>query len=271
MVTLLLRGVNRALDLAAILRGAAPDAYPRDRVDDAIAAVVHRALFGRLPGLDAGDGTGPRHRVPTLRMSGALGGLFERVRELEAEAGRPDRRALASMLEVGDAVVVGRGYEGARVDDVIAAAGVSHGAFYRYFPNIDEFVRIVAVRAVADISAVLAEVPGDGSRPALRRWLRQYHAVHVEHGALIRIWVEAVEEAMKDDRAAVFDWGRRRMVPVLDGRGFGDVDVEALVLLAMVEAFGADDSGAVDLDAALRVIERGFLGRTAGPSAQLPT
>lgn len=258
LVVLLLAGVNQALGLGAILRGAAPAAYPPERVEQAIAEVVHRALFGVLPGVNARPPAGDP--PPVLAMSPTLRGAFDRVAALQREAAEPGRRALASLLDAGDAVVTSRGYLGVRVDEVAAAAGVSRGAFYRYFRNIDEFVRVVAVRAVAEVSAALGELPDAGDRAALRRWLRRYHAVHAAKGAMIRVWVEAVEDALAGDRAAVFDWGRRRMVRLLAGRTFGDVEVDAVVLLAVVEAFGAGDRGEADVEAALRAVERGFLG-----------
>ena len=48
---------------------------------------------------------------------------------------------------------------------------------------------------------------------------------------------------MRSDRAAAFDWGRRRVARPMQGRTFGDVDVDAVVLLAVIEAFVAARSG----------------------------
>ena len=180
---------------------------------------------------------------------------------LEAEAKRADRRALAQLLDVGDDVVVRRGYEGARVEDVVAAAGVSRGAFYRYFDNIESFVRVIAVRGVRAVSEVVAEPPDVADRASLRRWLRRYDEVHSAKGPMIRVWVEAVGEPFRGDHAAVFDWGRRRMARLLAGRSFGDADLDGLLLLAMVEAFGSEPRSAAEVDAAVRMVERGFLGR----------
>lgn len=263
MGALLLAGVTRALDLGSILRAAAPEVYTTDRVHEAVALALHRVLFGLRPDVDAGPVDGPR--APALRIGPALQGRFDRVRELREEATRPGRRALASLLAVADDVIVGRGYKGTRVDDVAEAAGVSRGAFYRYFDNIDDYVRLAGLGAVADVSVALADLPDPADRASLRRWLRRYRAEHSAKGAMIRIWAEAVDDALRDDRAAVFDWGRRRMVRLLEGRSpAGDVDVDGLVLLAMIEAFGAGDRDPVDVDAALRIVERGFLAGVGG-------
>jgi len=259
VVTLLLAGVTRTLDIASILRAAAPDTYTRARVEDALTDVVHRALFGLLPDVNAHRSEAKR--PPQLRIGKALVDVFTRAEAFELDAAQPGRRALASLLDVGQDVIVRRGYHGTRVDDVVAAAGVSHGAFYRYFDNKDELVRIVAVRALQAVSAALAEAPDLDDRAALRRWLRRYNTVHSAKGAMIRVWVEAVDDPLRGDRAAVIDWGRWQMARRLGGRDFGDVDVDGIVLLAIVEAFGSQPREPVEIDAAVHVIERGCLGR----------
>jgi hypothetical protein len=80
---------------------------------------------------------------------------------------------------------------------------------------------------------------------------------------MIRVWVEAVEEVLRTDRPAVFDWGRRRMARLLTGREFGDIDMDAVVLLATVEAFASYQREPAELDAVVRIVERAFLGRAA--------
>ena len=77
---------------------------------------------------------------------------------------------------------------------------------------------------------------------------------------MIRVWVEAVDDPMRDDRAAIFDWGRRQLARLLRDRGFGDVAVDSLVLLAVLEAFGSREREPVEVDAAVHVVEHGFLG-----------
>jgi hypothetical protein len=51
------------------------------------------------------------------------------------------------------------------------------------------------------------------------------------------------------------------MASFLRPRGFGDVDTEAVVLVAVLSAFGAAVQPGPGLDAATHVVERGFLGR----------
>jgi AcrR family transcriptional regulator len=258
-VWLALAGVTQAIDMSSILRSAAPEPWERDRVEEAITDVLHRCFFGLRPEVNA-----HRHdvgRPPTIPLGPALAETFARADALAREATQPDRRALASLLEVGGDVVVRRGYRGTRVDDVVDAAGVSHGAFYRYFDNKDDFVRVVAVRALAAMSAALSQLPDDPDRVPLRRWLRRYAAVHAEQAAMIRVWVSVVDELLHDDRAGVFDWGRRQAEQLLRGRTFGDRTVDALVLLGFIEAYGSRPADTSTLDAAVRVVEQAFLGR----------
>jgi hypothetical protein len=51
------------------------------------------------------------------------------------------------------------------------------------------------------------------------------------------------------------------MVPLLRGRGFGDVDMDAVVMVALLGAFGATHRAAATVDAAAHIVERGLLGR----------
>src|SRR5262245_26654135 len=53
VVELLLAGAARTFDVASILRSARPAAYPRERVEVALADIVHRALFGLDPAVNA--------------------------------------------------------------------------------------------------------------------------------------------------------------------------------------------------------------------------
>jgi hypothetical protein len=47
----------------------------------------------------------------------------------------------------------------------------------------------------------------------------------------------------------------------LQPRGFGDVDTEAVVMVALLGVFGARRRPARDVEAAAHVLERGFFGR----------
>ena len=141
-----------------------------------------------------------------------------------------------------------RGYHNTRVDDLVAAAGVSHGAFYRYFRNKDELARMLdgpgrAGRGRTRCSEIpdVATLEAPTGKAALRRWLRRYHAAHANEAAMLRVWVDAAvqDPALRAESAPLLDWGRRRMARYLRPRGFGDVDIEAVVMVALLGVFGA--------------------------------
>jgi AcrR family transcriptional regulator len=270
VLTLLLELLPRTLADVRILREAVPsgpaaDAYPPDRVYDALADLMHRTLFGRV-GVNEHEPAGPR--PPLLEFGPVMRNALQAGEEAP-ELNAAGRRTLKALLEAGRDVFVARGYHRTRVDDVVAAAGVSHGAFYRYFESKDQLAHVLAVRAIRTVSTAFSDVPeisaleGGGARPALRRWLRRYNTSQATEAAMIRVWVEAALDnpALRPDSAAALDWGRRRMSAFLRPRGFGDVDIEALVMVALLGAFGARERPPAVIDAAAHVIEGGFLGR----------
>ena len=83
------------------------------------------------------------------------------------------------------------GFHRARVDDLVKAAGVSHGGFYRYFENKDQLARILTAQAMQTVAQVLGDIPTvDGDLPtraALRRWLRRYNRTQANEAAMLRV------------------------------------------------------------------------------------
>jgi AcrR family transcriptional regulator len=181
----------------------------------------------------------------------------------------PPNRTLDALLTSGRAVLAERGYHNTRIDDVVAPAGISRGAFYRYFKNKDELARTLTARAVDAVGATVTEIPDAiaaddaTSRTALRRWLTRYHAAHAHEAGMLRVWLDAavVDPSLRTDSAPMLDWGRRRLARYLDARGFGDPDIDAVVLVALLGVFGARARPAAETDAAALIIERGLLGR----------
>ena len=257
-IELLNTGLISSLSRMSILRAAAPEHYGRDRVDLALADVLHRALFGVVPGVNVHEPPTPVG-PPALRLSDAADAIFRRAAEVDAVAASPSKRALRSMLDVANDLVAERGYRGLRVDDVVRAAGVSRGSFYTYFDDIEDFVRLVGVRAIQDVSTVVGDLPEVPSRAAMRRWVGRYAEVNLTSGPLVRVWIEAIEGPLRQDRAAVIDWGRRRLAAMLRTRPLGDVEVDAEVLLAVVEVFGSRARSKAELDACLALIDRAFV------------
>jgi AcrR family transcriptional regulator len=270
VIKLLLATMSHTLDVVGILRAAAPDDYPTDRVDTAIADVMHRTLFGLRPEVNVHEGDGPV--PPALPFPPAMRALFD------AGPPEPDRSAkgaLAALLATGRDVFVGRGYHNTRIDDLVAAAGVSHGAFYRHFRSKDQLARILTAQALRAVGTELLEMPDaaalddSATRNVLRRWLRRYNDVHANEAAMLRVWVDAVlqQPALRAESAPPLDWGRRRTARYLRPRGFGDIEMDAVVTVAMLGVFGLRPRPAAGIDAAVHVVERGLLGRVDSEGA----
>ncbi|MCB1016092.1 MAG: TetR/AcrR family transcriptional regulator [Acidimicrobiales bacterium] len=267
---LALKTTTAAFGVAATLRRAHPEAWPHERVDDALADILHRSLFGLMP--DVNVHAAARRRPPRVPFGPAMQEVLD-TRLDGSDLTPAGRRTLDALLDAGRTQLVTRGYHGTRVDDIATAADLSHGAFYRYFENKDQFARLVAGQAMRTVSLALTEIPvetvhdGAGGRDALREWLRRYNAAQSTETALVRVWADATaaDPALRAESAAVFDWGRRRMAGFLQPRGFGDVDTEAVAMLALLEAYGARPRDAAATDTAALLIEQGFLGRPAVP------
>jgi AcrR family transcriptional regulator len=242
VIALLLECITRTQRVAGVLR------WPRQRVIDAVTDAVHRTAFGFDADVNVHPPTSrrpPRLRLPTFAT------------DADTNATR------AALLDAGHDVLVTRGYHGSRVDDIVEAAGLSHGVFYRYFDNKEHLVRVLAGRAMQTVSLAFGAVPAlDGDRTALRRWLRRYNTTYASEAAMIRVWVDATagDPALQAESAAALDWGRRRLARTLAPRGFGDVDTEAVVMVALLDAFVARRQDPSAVSAAATVIERGLYG-----------
>jgi AcrR family transcriptional regulator len=261
VIALVLDAMTRTRHIVGVLRAAAGGrGYPADRVDDALTDVIHRTLFGVDPAVNVHPPS--RRRPPRLDFGPAVQRDLDGGLDRSGEITSAGARTLATLLAAGRDVLVARGYHGTRVDDIAEAAGVSHGAFYRYFDNKDDLVRRLALNAMGKVSTAFAAIPDVGTDGAggaeLRQWLRGYQRAYAAETAMIRVWLDATADdpALRDESAAALDWGRRRLAWTLRHRSFGDPDVEAVVLLAVVESFGVVGG----VEAAAQIVERGLLG-----------
>ncbi len=261
VIALLFGCVARTLQLARVLRAAARDAYPPERIEAALADVMHRSFFGRDDDVNAAMPAGaPPPRLAFPRSSRQI--LAHRE---PYDSGDPAAHpTLQALLAAGREVFVGRGYAGARIDDIVAAAGVSHGTFYEYFKNKNDLAHVLVLDAMKPLGDAFSGMPSaaQADPAALHDWLRGYNARHVDEAALIRVWVDAQAQGttLGADAAPALDWGRRRVANFLRPRGFGDVDAEAVVMVALLDAFGSQVRSARVIDAVTHIVQRGLLG-----------
>jgi AcrR family transcriptional regulator len=259
VIGLLLEAAARVYYNAEMLRRSDPDAYTADRIESSLADVMHRCFFGRLA--DVNVHVALHAPMPEIDFDPTHEATVEG--ESPADLSPTARSTLDSLLTAGIKVILEQGYHDTRVDDLVAAAGLSHGAFYRYFTNKAHFVRVLVLQAMEPLSLTLAAIPSEPTRAELLSWLRQYNEIQISEAAIIRVWIDATlhDPDLRVDAAAALDWGRRRLAKFLDARHFGDHDADAVALMAILDAFGGRRRSAPIFDITASVIERGLLGR----------
>jgi AcrR family transcriptional regulator len=196
-------------------------------------------------------------------------------RELRAQG----RKTMRKLLDAGMKVFVERGYQAARVDDIVRAARTSHGTFYLYFANKEDLLRALAVECAHEMN-VLAEQLGvigaDAAGAAeLRRFLDGFFTTYGRYGPVIRAWMEG-DIADRETSAlgvTAFTEIANSLARRLAEAGAPADDASIAALMAMIERFAyfstsrrlqSDDD--VVLTTVTLVVHRGFF---AAASASL--
>ncbi len=172
-VGLMLDATARVYYDAHALRSVEPTYYPRDRLENALTDVWHRTLFGLRPEVNVH--TSALGDPPTLAFAPAMREMADA--RPAAEMTEIAHNTRETLLSAGHEVFVERGYHSTRVDDVVEAAGLSHGAFYRYFDNKAHFARTLVLDAIEPLSSALTTIPAvdpsDEDAAALTAWIRR--------------------------------------------------------------------------------------------------
>jgi AcrR family transcriptional regulator len=119
------------------------------------------------------------------------GGRPAQDRELRAQG----RQTVRRLLEAGLAEFDERGFQAVRVDDIVRRARTSHGTFYLYFANKDDFFKALLRDALHDMGVITDAFPvvthDDAGRAALRQWVHTFCETYAAHAAVIRILSQA--------------------------------------------------------------------------------
>src|SRR5205814_7552792 len=106
------------------------------------------------------------------RRASLGGGRPAQDRELRAQG----RQTLQNLLEAGLAEFDERGFQAVRVDDIVRRARLSHGTFYLYFANKDDFFKALLQDALHDMGLITDAFPvatrNDAGHAALRQSVR---------------------------------------------------------------------------------------------------
>src|SRR5256885_8145670 len=155
-----------------------------------------------LPGAASGEAEGqpaakqpPAARAPAgagrPKRPSLGGGRPAQDRELRAQG----RQTVRRLLEAGLAEFDERGFQAVRVDDIVRRARTSHGTFYLYFANKDDFFKALLRDALHDMGVITDAFPvvtrNDAGRAALRQWVHTFCETYAAHAAVIRILSQA--------------------------------------------------------------------------------
>ncbi len=167
--------------------------------------------------------------------------------ELPQPRSAKGRATLQELLRAAREILIRDGYAGARISDVSAAAGLSNGAFYRYFTDkrhimlhvIDDFLRH---------SEEYVHVTFDPGKPmdSVRRSTERYIEFYSDHADMWRAVVEAGQndpdvEAIRN--RVTDDWCDRIARMLHRGQASGivrsdlDCDLAAYLLGGMMQFY----------------------------------
>jgi AcrR family transcriptional regulator len=157
------------------------------------------AVHGAVPGEAEGQPTAKQAKQAAGSRVGAGrpkrpslgGGRPAQDRELRAQG----RQTVRRLLEAGLAEFDEHGFQAVRVDDIVRRARTSHGTFYLYFANKDDFFKALLRDALHDMGVITDAFPvvtrNDAGRAALRQWVHTFCETYAAHAAVIRILSQA--------------------------------------------------------------------------------
>jgi AcrR family transcriptional regulator len=213
--------------------------------------------------------------------SRARGGAPAQTRALRAQG----KRTMRKLLVAGTKIFDERGYQAARVDDIVKAARTSHGTFYLYFANKEDLFRSLAEDCAAEMTKLADRLgpiaPGEAGFRQVRDWVSEFVGIYRRYGAVIRAWAE--EQITNRELTRLGAESMETIVAQLalridetDGRGGNGIEprTAALALVAMLERFNyyllsrrlvVDDE--VVLDTVARLAHAGVFGQRGSERA----
>lgn len=188
-----------------------------------------------------------------------------------AERSRTPRgeRTAARLRDAARQVFSEHGYASARVEDVVALAGVSHGTFYTYYENKAAILDSLVDHAAVRLREVVAEPwEGDDVHMVIRDVIDRFVDALADEGDVIGAWFEAAahddhfRERLRLVREEYTDTVATHLAPALAGTAH-DPTVAAGALVAMVEGYATDRlaaGGTTERDAAVTTLAELWFG-----------
>ena len=179
-------------------------------------------------------------RRSRTNRGGPVGGAPARSRELRKQGLETLRRLCEAAIVVFDE----RGYNAARVDDIVRQAKTSHGTFYLYFSNKEDLFQALVTGVTEEMRELAVELPPVEPNKAgydeLRRWVGRFYDLYEHYHPVIRAWTEL--NAQNTEMARRGALVLRRFIDQLvlrvreiDPTPVTDPETAALAMVSMVE------------------------------------
>ncbi|HWE55106.1 MAG TPA: TetR/AcrR family transcriptional regulator [Acidimicrobiales bacterium] len=168
------------------------------------------------------------------------GGAPARTRELRKQG----RETLRRLCEAAIVVFDERGYNAARVDDIVRQAKTSHGTFYLYFSNKEDLFQTLISGVTDEMRDLAMDLPAVPATKAgydeLRNWVGRFYDLYDHYHPVIRAWTELNASNSEMARNGAFVLRRFidqlvRRVKEMDPHPVADPETAALAMVAMVE------------------------------------
>jgi AcrR family transcriptional regulator len=181
-----------------------------------------------------------------------------------------------ALADAGAAQFRARGYRSTSVDDIVEAANVARGTFYKYFTDKQDLLAAVAAEiygAGMAFAERIAHVDPVAKKSTLRQWLGTYVEFYDRYSGCIEAWAEGATDdptivSIGENGQVQMDIGAARMLIRGPDRYPFDPVVSALILRALVTRVpqaALDLPEPIDDDELINMlmacINRGFFGR----------
>lgn len=121
----------------------------------------------------------PRHAVPAPERP-------DRFLRL----GPVGRQTVERLAAAGRQVFAAVGFHSASVDQIITAAGVGRGTFYKYFDGKEDLLTVLSTACMADIEALALRLRDVRNGGELRDWMYSFVQLHSSQVGVFRVWTD---------------------------------------------------------------------------------
>jgi AcrR family transcriptional regulator len=182
---------------------------------------------------------------------------------------------VTGLADAGAGQFRARGYRSTSVDDIVEAADVARGTFYKYFTDKQDLLTAVGAEiyeAGRTFAERIAHLDPLDDEATLRQWVATYVEFYDRYSGCIDAWAEGTTDnptvvALGENGQVLMDVGAARMLMNRSWPYLFDPVVAALIVRALVTRVPQaaldlpepiDDDGVIDL--LISCIKRGFFG-----------